>query len=459
MKQKFHLEIVLLGIVSIISLVSVLGVQSFQAAATVNGINEDTSPFLNILRQAGNTTVTNGTGTITIGIGPNILITNGKSQIVSKTINFTAGSKLSLLGSSVIAPINMGLLSADPTSTVNGDMWIIGASTNAIKYKDSTGSIRLLVTTNNVQTLLNKKIQDTNSGFVNTVDQTKQAKFDVSKISTAHTDTWTFPNANSTFMGTTVTNDLANVGKLIFGSGNAIVRNPASTFATTIANGAQYKNNTLNMPIIKGTSDTVGLLNTSATWTQPQQFGSANLLIENPAKTKAYTIAGGAITSNETLTLPNTFGNADTFAVLNTDQTYIGAPSFSNGATFTNTLNLQGNMLVGTLANLQGSGANNATGFKNIEVGHNTGHLYLDGNLHNNYLNENTNVISIVAGGNTGLKISGTSPFVQFQEATTTGTGSASLGSNSPASTLTAPHNWIKVTCTDGGTCYIPEWK
>jgi len=40
-----------------------------------------------------------------------------------------------------------------------------------------------------------------------------------------------------------------------------------------------------------------------------------------------------------------------------------------------------------------------------------------------------------------------------------TGAGSALLGANSPASTLTAPYTWITVTTSDGSTGYMPVWK
>lgn len=41
----------------------------------------------------------------------------------------------------------------------------------------------------------------------------------------------------------------------------------------------------------------------------------------------------------------------------------------------------------------------------------------------------------------------------------TTGAGSAALGSNSPATTNSAPYTWIQVTTSDGSTAYIPAWK
>ena len=41
----------------------------------------------------------------------------------------------------------------------------------------------------------------------------------------------------------------------------------------------------------------------------------------------------------------------------------------------------------------------------------------------------------------------------------TTGSGSASLGTNSPAVTNSAPYTWEKVTTSDGSQGYIPVWK
>lgn len=41
----------------------------------------------------------------------------------------------------------------------------------------------------------------------------------------------------------------------------------------------------------------------------------------------------------------------------------------------------------------------------------------------------------------------------------TTGAGSAALGSNSPAVTNTAPFTWFKMMSSDGSTVYVPAWK
>jgi hypothetical protein len=47
-----------------------------------------------------------------------------------------------------------------------------------------------------------------------------------------------------------------------------------------------------------------------------------------------------------------------------------------------------------------------------------------------------------------------------FGSANSTGLGSAALGSNCPASTVSKPYTWIKALSADGVTVvYIPAWK
>lgn len=48
---------------------------------------------------------------------------------------------------------------------------------------------------------------------------------------------------------------------------------------------------------------------------------------------------------------------------------------------------------------------------------------------------------------------------MRFGGSSSTGAGSAALGANSPAVTLTAPYTWAKVITSDGSTGYIPIWK
>lgn len=56
--------------------------------------------------------------------------------------------------------------------------------------------------------------------------------------------------------------------------------------------------------------------------------------------------------------------------------------------------------------------------------------------------------ISVVDGG-----------YLKFDANNSTGSGTPLLGSNCPASTLTAPYTWIEIRTSDGSTAYIPVWK
>lgn len=227
MKKKFGVEFLLLTIVSMVSLVSLFGVNIFEAYATVNSFLEDTTP-VNIVRQPGNTTVSNSSSTITIGVGPNVLMTNGQSQTVTKAMNFASGDKLSVTPSTSTAGLNMGSIGSDPTSPTNGDVWI-NSFNNAIKYRVSGGTGIIAV----LNSIVSKQ-------------------------------TWT--NAQN------IWTQLADFrGSAIFNSGTIVQRNPASTFATTIDGGAVTTNQTLNLPAINGT-DTLASLGKVQTFTAQQSF-------------------------------------------------------------------------------------------------------------------------------------------------------------------------------------------
>lgn len=76
--------------------------------------------------------------------------------------------------------------------------------------------------------------------------------------------------------------------------------------------------------------------------------------------------------------------------------------------------------------------------------------------------NGNGGNVTINAGANSG---SGTSGIIvlgsvtKYSGTNTTGSGTALLGSNCPASTLTAPYTWFKMQSSDGSTVYLPAWK
>ena len=59
---------------------------------------------------------------------------------------------------------------------------------------------------------------------------------------------------------------------------------------------------------------------------------------------------------------------------------------------------------------------------------------------------------------NTYIKLSNASSYIQYANSTT-GSGSAALGSNSPATTTSAPYTWLKFKSSDGSNVYVPAWK
>lgn len=61
-----------------------------------------------------------------------------------------------------------------------------------------------------------------------------------------------------------------------------------------------------------------------------------------------------------------------------------------------------------------------------------------------------------IAGGGGAITIGG---IVRYNGTNTTGAGAALLGTNSPATTLSAPYTWIQAKSSDGSTVYIPVWK
>lgn len=91
-------------------------------------------------------------------------------------------------------------------------------------------------------------------------------------------------------------NQLTHANAVYMTNTGLVVRNPASTFATTLAGGAVTANETLNLPAITS-SDTLGALGLSQTWTGTNTFNA--LTLGGPLN-----LAGNTITNTGTLTLP-----------------------------------------------------------------------------------------------------------------------------------------------------------
>lgn len=63
------------------------------------------------------------------------------------------------------------------------------------------------------------------------------------------------------------------------------------------------------------------------------------------------------------------------------------------------------------------------------------------------------------SGANVLLKVTSAGIIGTSSGNESTGSGTALLGGNCPASTLTAPYTWLKFTTSDGSTVYVPAWK
>lgn len=79
---------------------------------------------------------------------------------------FIAGNKQTISQSATIAGLNLGTVSAAPSSLVEGDVWYQG-SNDSLAFRDVSAT-RILVTLDNTQTLTNKSFSLTNNTFTGT---------------------------------------------------------------------------------------------------------------------------------------------------------------------------------------------------------------------------------------------------------------------------------------------------
>ena len=68
-------------------------------------------------------------------------------------------------------------------------------------------------------------------------------------------------------------------------------------------------------------------------------------------------------------------------------------------------------------------------------------------------------LITLGAADTTSTQVFEIGGLMKFSGLNSTGAGSALLGTNSPATTNTAPYTWLKVLTSDGSTAYVPAWK
>ena len=144
-----------------------------------------------------------------------------------------------LLSIFLILIISLGQTSVFAAPTLNMTM-ASGQTTAPVNIFDFPGNILFKVFTS-TQILFQKFIQFDNTGMT----AVRNYRFpDTSGTLPVlnNTQTWTGTN---TFSGTTD----HGIASTKFGSGAIIIRNPASTFATTVTNSAITANQTLNLPL------------------------------------------------------------------------------------------------------------------------------------------------------------------------------------------------------------------
>src|SRR3989442_1903724 len=138
MKQKFDLEVILLGAISIISLAIFSGFHFVEASSGgVDYINGNNNTAQYIVREAGNTTVTNSSGTIKIGIdGKNVATLAGTQTFTgSKTMNsLTLGGQADVNGKTII---NVTAFNPAPGSNISIKQPRTGSNTNIYMYEPS----------------------------------------------------------------------------------------------------------------------------------------------------------------------------------------------------------------------------------------------------------------------------------------------------------------------------------
>ena len=116
-----------------------------------------------------------------------------------------------------------------------------GSVTNSA-FQYLTGISGPVATTNTTQVLTNKTLTDSSTIFQNNSDNSKKAKFSLSGISASTTRTFTFPNADTTLVGTSIVQTLTNKTidadqNTITNIDNADIKSAAAINATKIANG------------------------------------------------------------------------------------------------------------------------------------------------------------------------------------------------------------------------------
>lgn len=281
------------------------------------------------------------------GTGSSGVLASPTSSIV-KGKNMTAGSGISISNNSTdITITNTGLLSGIVTSQNTGKGtgsfgFLASPTSSIIKSKNATAGTGISVSGNTTDiTFTNAGVTSITgtSGNLSASSSTGPITLNTGNNLDYLGKFQTF-TANKDFGGTAALDDF-------FANAGVTIRNPAASFATTIAGGAVTANRTLNLPAITGT-DTLGALGFAQTWTaantftgnvdfgsntQQDTFDNGGLVIRNPTASFGTTISGAAVSANRTLNLP-LITATDTLAALGLSQSWTGNNDFGiSGAT------------------------------------------------------------------------------------------------------------------------------
>lgn len=110
-------------------------------------------------------------------------------------------------------------------------------------------------------------------------------------------------------LGTYIYSDTATLTNKTFGTAGFAVRNPANTFSYTIVGGAIAADRTITLPLLTA-GDTLVAEGFTQTLSNKTIGGATGLRLNNPTDTFNYQILGGALAASRTVTFPAIGNNA-----------------------------------------------------------------------------------------------------------------------------------------------------
>ncbi len=201
-----------------------------------------------------------GPNTLDIGAGTGITVNADTIQISASYVGQTS---ITTLGTVTTGGWNGTVIG----SQYGGTGQNFSASSGLVKFASGTASVvtapsGTVVGTSDTQTLTNKTLDNTNTVTLSDSlftlqdngDSTKQARFELSGITTANTRVFTLPDGDTTLVGTALTQTLNN--KSIAGTGLSFLGSTSG--AINVLAAATAGTNTLTLPAITGTVITSG---------------------------------------------------------------------------------------------------------------------------------------------------------------------------------------------------------